>query len=476
MRRRIVLADLTDDENATLMHLLDVIDDKAVFNRKVDAYYDAERNLRMAHGGVVPVQYANLGLVLGWTAKAVDALGRRCNLDGLVWPDGDIDSIGLRELWDDNHLGSEVDQGITDSLIHAVAFVSAARGEEGEPRALVHFHSASDATGDWNARTRRLDNLLVVNARDDKGPTALTLYLPGRTVTAAFDSGRWQAETSTHPFHVPAAPLAYHPRLKRPYGRSRISRPLRGYQDAAARALIRLEGHLDVYAYPEFWMLGADPSVFKNEDGTPKSEWQIRLGRIKGIPDDVDADPALARADVRKFDAASPEPHLKALNTYAKMFARDAALPDSALAIAELTNPTSAESYDASQYELIAEAEGVTDECSPPLRYVSTLALAMLNDLDAVPAEWRSIDTNWRNPRFLSRAAEADAGSKAIGAVPWLGETEVGLELLGLGRQQVQRALGERRRAQSLQRLDDLARVAAAEAGQPGVTPDGIEG
>src|SRR5699024_10114442 len=95
--------------------------------------------------------------------KAVDALGRRCNLDGLEWPDGDLDDLGFRELWDGNRLGSEIDQGITSTLIHAVSFVVASRGAEGEPSALIHFYDASDATGDWNPRSRRLDNLLVVN-------------------------------------------------------------------------------------------------------------------------------------------------------------------------------------------------------------------------------------------------------------------------------------------------------------------------
>jgi hypothetical protein len=419
------------------------------------------------------VQYTYLGLVLGWSSKAVDALARRCNLDSLVWPDGDLDSLGFRELWDGNRLASEVDQGITESLIHATSFVTAARGEEGEPTALMHFHSAADATGDWNARTRRLDNLVVVNERDDEGPTALTLYLDGRTVTATLDKGKWGSAVSEHPFGVPAAPLAYHPRLRRPFGRSRLSRPIRGLQDAAARALVRLEGHMDVYAYPEFWMLGADPSIFKNEDGTMKTEWQVRLGRIKGIPDDLDAeDPQLARADVRKFDAASPEPHLKALNALCKLFAREASLPESATAISDLVNPTSAESYDASQYELISEAEGATDEWDAPLLHVSSIALAIQNGLDAVPVEWKSIDTRWRNPRFLSRAAAADAGSKQLATAPWLAETEVGLELLGLDEQQIRRALAERTRTGSLSRLDALARVAAS--GE--VTPVGVGG
>src|SRR5699024_3578353 len=121
--QRITLPDLDDDDNATLTRLLGVINKKGRFNRKVDAYYDAERNIRATLGGVIPPQYYNLGLVLGWSAKAVDALGRRCNLDGLEWPDGDLDDLGFRELWDGNRLGSEVDQGITSTLIHAVSFV-----------------------------------------------------------------------------------------------------------------------------------------------------------------------------------------------------------------------------------------------------------------------------------------------------------------------------------------------------------------
>src|SRR5699024_5986032 len=97
--------------------------------------------------------------------------------------------------------------------------------------------------------------------------------------------------------------------------------------------------------------------------------WQAMMGRIKGIPDDQDQDdPALARAEVKQFAASSPEPHLAAINTHAKLTAREFSLPDTALAITDVSNPTSAESYDASQYELIAEAEGTVDDWAPALR------------------------------------------------------------------------------------------------------------
>lgn len=470
-QQTIQLPGVGDETNRTLGRLLAKLERHASTNRMLDAYYDAERNLKRAFGGVVPEQYYRLGLVLGWSAKAVDALTRRCNLDSMVWADGDLDSLGFREVWDGNRIESEVDQAITDAGVHGLAFGVASKGTGtgGEPGGLLHFYSAADATGERNPVRRQLDNLLIVRDRDKSGRVnALSLLLEGRTIAAQVDErGKWEIiDVSEHGFGVPAAPLVYRPRLRRPMGRSRLTKPVRGLQDAAGRALVRLEGHMDIYAYPEFWMLGADPSIFRNADGSPMAEWMQRLGRIKGIPDDQDVDdPQLARAEVKKFDAASPEPHLASVNAFAKLFARETSLPDSAIAITDLSNPVSAESYDAAQYELIAEAEGAIREFSPAVRRLVPIALAMQSNLAEVPTEWASIDTKWRDPRYQSRSALADAGSKTISSIPWLAETEVGLELLGMSPQQIERALSEKRRAAGNARIDALL---AAQRGSTG--------
>jgi len=74
----------------------------------------------------------------------------------------------------------------------------------------------------------------------------------------------------------------------------------------------------------------------------------------------------------------------------------------------------------------------------------------------------------WKNPRFLSRAAEADAGVKQLSAVPWLAETKVGLRLLGLSPTQIDSALAEHRRAEGRQLLTSLA------DGQPAAETAGV--
>ena len=474
---KIVLSDLSDDENDTLNRLLSRLEKTRGRNEKLAAYYDMHRLVRQV-ANVLPPMYSKLALTLGWAAKGVDALNRRCTLVDFEWADGDLASLGGRELWDANMLGSEARQGGLESLIHGPAFIVTTRGGEGEADALIHFRSALDATGDWNVRTRRLDNLVSIADRDDEGRvTRFTLYLSGKTVSAVRDRGVWSSDVSTHPWGVPADVMPYKPRIRRAFGSSRITRAARGLQDAGVRELLRLEGHMDVYSFPEFWLLGADETVFKNADGSVRHVWQTMLGRIKGIPDDQDEDdPALARADVKQFTAASPEPHLADLNTLAKLVAREYSLPDSSMAITDVSNPTSAEAYDASQYELIAEAEGTTDDWSPALRRAYTRALAIQNGEDAVPDEWRSIVPKWRNPRFLSRAAEADAGLKQLQAAPELSGTDVGYELLGLSPEQIASAKGELRRKAVNGRMDALIGLAGQQPAVAEAEPDGLAG
>ena len=461
------LPGLSDDEQRTLSLLLEQLHAKRRRNELRKAYYDMRHAVRLV-GSVIPPQYFRLGIVLGWSGKAVDTLARRCNLDGFVWPDGDLDSLGYRELFEENNLGSEVDQALVSSLIHSVAFVINTKGDDGEPDALIHFKDAMNATGQWNGRARRLDNLVSITAREDgddrSRPTGLALYLDGVTITANKVDGVWSTERQEHAWGVPVEPLVYKPRLGRPFGSSRISRAVMALQDQASRTSIRLEAHGDIYAIPDLWMLGADESIFKNADGSQRASWQVVMGRIKAIPDDADAaSDTLARADVKHFPASDPKPHLDMLKQQAQLFSGETSIPVTSLGVSDMSNPTSADSYIASREDLIAEAEGATDDWRPALRRAKIRGLAMKNGIAAadIPPEWSTIDTKWRSPIYLSRAQQADAGMKQLTAVPWLAETEVGLELLGLDDQQRRRALAERRRAVGRETLEALTRAVA---------------
>jgi hypothetical protein len=466
---KITLPDVSDDDNATLNRLLKDLDDKSEGNLLRASYYDGKRAIRQV-GTIIPPQYYRLGIVLGWSAKAVDILARRCNLDSFVWPDGDLDSIGFRDVFEGNQLSTEISSGIVSSLIHGVAFLVNTRGSDGEPSALIHVKDALSATGDWNVRTRRLDNLLSITSRnaDTGNATSLVLYLDGLTIDAVKDDAKWTVEQTEHAWGVPAEPLVYKPRVGKPFGTARISRPVMSLHDQALRTVIRMEGHADVYSFPEMWLLGADESIFKNADGSQKAVWQVMLGRIKAIPDDDGATAGNERADVKQFAASSPQPHIDQLKQQAQLFSGETSIPLTSLGVSDLSNPTSADSYIASREDLIAEAEGATDDWGPPLRRTLMRALAMASGETSIPTTWGSIDAKWRSPLYLSRAAQADAGMKQLTAVPWLAESEVGLELLGLDEQQIKRALADKRRLGGSAALRAIAD--AATNGRPVVT------
>ncbi|QMU97835.1 phage portal protein [Microbacterium esteraromaticum] len=468
---------LDDDETVTLNLLAKQLQEKQAHNKRRSDLYDGKQALRQV-GTVIPPQYYRLGLALGWAAKGVDGLARRCNLERMVWPDGDLDSLGYQELEDSNFLLSELAQGRTDSLIHGLSYLITTKGEGDEPAALVHAKDALNATGEWNNRKRRLDNLLSVTSRERDRITGFVLYLDGETINADIVDGKWQVDRQEHPWHVPVDPLVYKPRTSKRMGRSRITRAAISHQFAALRALVRLEGHMDIYTIPQLILLGASDRIFKNADGSYKASWQIALGRALGIPDAVDDEGTPiegGRADVKHIPAQSPEPHLADLNALAKLTAREYDLPDSAFALTDMANPTSADSYNASREDLIAEAEGATDDWSVPIRRAVTRALAIQNGVTEIPDDWASITTEWRSPVYLSRAAQADAGAKEIASLPeWVKETTVAMRRLGWSQQDIDLALQERR--QSVGRQSAAALIAARLGEAADGDPVGVEG
>ncbi len=343
------------------------------------------------------------------------------------------------------------------SLLHGVAFLSATAGDTtaGELAAQVHCTSAVDGSGDWNARTRRLDSFLEVHKRNELDDiTSFTLMMDGQIITAARDSSGWTVERATYKGPVPVEPLVFRPRPNKRLGTSRISRPVIGLTNSSMRTAMRLESNADVYSLPQLFLLGATSSIFKNADGSVKAAWQVALGRMFGVPDDDKA--AQPRADIKTVQAASPEPHIKQLQQYAQLFSGETSIPVSSLGVSGMANPTSAEWYIASREDLIATAEVTTDVWGVAWARTMARLVALAQGVDVPDERWASIIPMWRPPQHQSRAAMADAGAKQLGAVPWLAETAVGLELAGLSPDQITRALAEREKAQAVSVLGDL--------------------
>lgn len=417
-------------------------------------------------GSQIPASIRDRSFVLGWSSVAVDKLNRRCNLEDFYDAGGvDLSGLGADQIQRDNRLSAEISQSGVSSLIHACSFIVTTQGdtEAGEPAVLMLGKDATSSTGVWDRRRRSMSSFLSITDMDESGePVEMTMYLPNLNISMWKVGGKWVVSRRSHVYGVPVDPMRYQSRLGRPMGRSRITRAVMSIHMQALAAMIRADVNGEAYSLPRFILLGATEEAFKNADGSPKAAWQSAWDAVWAIGDDETAAQGLERAEVKQFNGQSPEPQNAHLRMLAQMFSGETGVPVGELGLIGDANPTSAEALMASRDDIISEAEQTTDGWSPDVESAMTRALTMFNG-GSLP-DGLDVRAQWRSPLHVSRAAAADAGSKTIDKVPWLAESEVGLELLGLTPDQITRALADKRRAQGRVLAETLRQAATGGA------------
>lgn len=436
------ISGLTDDEKATLNELWKVWTAKTRRNMLRSQYYD-QRNLLKDLGISVPPHLVDIDLVLGWPAKAVDVLARRCKFEQFTFPSSDVDPLGVRELWVGNDLDVELPQTLSSAFVHSCAFMSATLGDTsaGEPEVLMSSHSALYSSALWDYQLRRVRAAYSVTDMDDAGRvTGFVLFLPEVVVRGRWDRV-WEIDRYPHTLgRVPVEVLPYSPRLDRPFGRSRISRAVMGLSDSALRTLVRSEVHAEFFSAPQRYAMGADESMFQDADGNTLTQWEAIMGRVWAAPRDEDGN----APQMGQFQATSPQPHVDQIRMLASLFCGETSLPLSALGIVH-DNPASAEAIEAAERDLIIEAQYAMDCFGPRLARVARTAIEIRDG--SVPGNISELAARWSPPENRPLSAAADAVSKLVAALPYLAESEIPLELLDLDEATIGRAMTAKRKA-----------------------------
>lgn len=461
MLAAVVPSGLDDADRDVLTGLLNKLDQKNRRNTLRQRYYDGKVWLRSL-GISIPPSMAHIETVVGWPAKSVDSLAHRIVFEGLVAPGHDDDPFGLSEVLLANRVTSEFPMATTSALIHSVAFVSVLNGDTaaGEPDVVWQFHSALHTTGNWDRRRRALSAGLLVTDADPNGqPTGLVLMFPDRVGVLDKQGKDWRAVWRANPLGVvPLEPLPFRPDLDRPFGRSRISRPVMSMTDEAIRTVVRTEVSAEFFAAPQRYALGADEDAFEDADGKPIPAWQSILGRLWTISRDDEGNVPT----VGQFPQQSMSPHTEHLRTIAARFASETSLPLSSLGIVH-ENPSSAEAIHAAKEDLVIEAQDASRVFSTGLVAAAAHSIRLRDGVDAVTADVLGLQAKWTNPATPSVVSASDAILKQVSAVPWLAESPVILEQLGYDQATITRLLADRRRAQGAGLIERLANLNATD-------------
>ncbi|GGF39048.1 phage portal protein [Williamsia phyllosphaerae] len=466
---RLAIPGLDDADAQTLATLMNQLDAKSIRNVLRTDYYESRYRFRDLMISTPPQLRDKIEAVLDWPAKSVDLLSQRVMIDGFVSSDASPADLGVDELWRSNNLDVRAPQAHDSALIHACAFVCVTLGDvaSGEPPVIMSPVSALNGTALWDVRRQRLSAALEIvdRAVDGGQPTVMVMYLPDRVVTLEQQrvGGNWNVTTRPHRLgRVPVEPMPYRPHLDRPFGRSRISRPIMSITDSALRTVVRSEIGAEFFAAPRLAALNMPKDAF--EDGG----WNALLSRALVVDapaqDDLDADPNF-QPSIQQLQQISMQPHVEQLRMFATLFASAASLPLDAVGIVQ-DNPSSAEAIEKAEKNLTLEAERTGSMFASAWTRAMQTAYMMANDRPDAP-EVASLRAKPRDPRMTSKAAAADTMLKQIAVIPWLAETEVALEQLGYDRPTIDRLLAERRRANGgsvLERLRQQSPVVVSNA------------
>lgn len=438
-------------------------------------YYDAHNVLKDL-GISIPPSLKRIETYVGWPAKAVDYMADRTVLEGFTF--NGIDSNDTMDaVIDENDFIATYSQAVTDALISCFSLLSVTKGAPGEPAAIVSAHSARDSAILWNFRRNKIDcGIVVADVRRDEsgviaGPSLINMFTSDEVITLGWRrNGRWVLEGRQG--HSQGQPLIeairFAPKLGRPMGRSRISRPVMAITDSAVREALRSEVSAEFFTAPQKYILGADESIFEE-----KPQWEAYIGCYMALTTNEDGE----RPEVGQLPQGNMQPHVDYERQLAARFSGETSIPISSLGVIH-DNPSSAEAIYAAKEDIVIKAQNFNRDNSSALRRIGRLMYAVSENtsVDKLPQEIASMAPRFMNPAIPSIASQTDAVVKQVSAVPAFANTRVFWEQLGYDDAQITRIQSDIERSQSKQRITTLMAPASDRQDDKGESPPAIMG
>ena len=359
-------------------------------------YYEMKNAVR-DFNIVIPKNWTFLKAVLGWSAKAVDALA-----DRLVFTQFAEDNFDLNNIFNMNSKDVFVDSAIISACIASCCFVYISADEDGFPRLQVI--DGYDATGIIDPITNLLQEGYAVLERDPKTKKpAVEAYFTAEE-TQFYDLREGTAWKQFNPAPYPLlVPIIFRPDARRPFGHSRISRACMEIQQAALRTMKRSEVTAEFYSFPQKYVTGL------SQDNEMMEKWQATISSMLQFTKDDDGDHPI----LGQFTTQSVSPHMEQLRIYASLFAGETGLTLDDLGFVG-ENPSSADAIRASHENMRLTARKAQRNFSVGLLNVGYLAACVRDDYPYLRRQFYLTKVRWE-PVFEPDAAQLSGiGDAAI--------------------------------------------------------------
>ncbi|MGP9487897.1 hypothetical protein ACT3R5_04920 [Glutamicibacter sp. AOP5-A2-7] len=451
-----MLRELDASERSKFEEMLRTIRQRSPRNQLRRNLHDSKRRLDRV-GFSVPPHMVDFQTPLGWGEKTVSVPSSRIRPEGFRLPGNGTELDELQEVFDGRYVSRSLRGAIKSSLRHGPAFVFTASGDTsaGDPEVIIAVRTAMQATCIQDSRTG-----IVTAALEVVSGNSVNMHVPGWILAIDRVDGRWVVVDEARQGHdvVGCEPFVWDWDVDRPFGRSRITRPLIGAMERGVRTLLRMEVTAEFFSAPQRALLGASEEHFTDESGNRIDLWKAITGGVWALPDVWDDEEGkLVRAQLQQLSQASMQPHSEMFKSIGLQVSSETSMPMSYLGIQE-NQPASADAIRAAEADMLSLIEYQIE-----LSYESAmlnlarkvLAVKRATSFAAIERVTRGLSIRFADPGTPTVAARSDAALKYVQAFPD-GDPELAMELYGLSDDQIKRNTEYMRKSNAGSVLDRL--------------------
>ena len=424
-------------------------------NAKKEQYYNAQVKLKDLGIGLPPGMQ-KLNASVDWPRVVIDTVAERIQVKGITHSDVALNEW-IQTFVNNQNVIHEIDFAIKDSLIYGVGFLMIHSGdvESGEPEVLVSSESPSMITAEWDSRTGKITSALRLIPGKESYSMHDGYVLMTEDSTVTYDKHGEVIHVDNHGMgRVPVVRITNLARSSAVWGKSDITPAIRYLTDAAIRTTVGMEVSREFFSSPQRWILGADESLFTDEDGNPIPAWESFIGRYLAIDRDEDGN----LPQIGTFAASSPEPYLAILDTLAQQCASAGSIPDSYLGQNKQSIPSSADAIRVRENSFVSKIGAKLPNIKSSIQEVFNIIFTFVG----IPVD-EPVQVSMASPQTPTPASTADMLVKLIqvGALSATGDFVY--ESLGLSPAQIAQARAEVAKSQAssiLQKIQSLGQEA----------------
>lgn len=414
-------AGLDSEAKTALEQLVEVHSKHAEKNRLLVQYYEAKQPTPSIGIDNIP-ETVDIPTRCDWAAKAVTSVSERVRMNGFTFAEEYKDAT-LERIERANGLSANFNRHVASELVHGCMFATVQRIGES---VAVRTHTAETAAAIWDVAEQRIAaGFVIADSRRTKWspstpvPVQVNLHLPHRVVVITQHSaGKWSAVSNPTPLDRPMMEaFCFRPTGTKPFGQSRITPAVRYYVDEVQRTLRYMAVSGALYATPKDILTGVTEDQLKAMSG---SKFSVMVTSLFMATRDNDGN----APDYKRLQAASPQPYIDSIATYAKLFSGATGVPLNSLGIVQ-DNPASAEAIAAQREDICVAAEDCIETNRESMRNVALMAMAVAENktMEQLTDKQLTVMPDFKNPMRPSLASTADAYVKIAGVLDGFAQT-----------------------------------------------------